>query len=134
MKRWALILGLAAYSTTTSAQTLSITATDCSNLVRHAPAPDVAYRPGTDARGRPVAPADLNPAPQIRVPDTIVFDAAADLRRFGIPASSPLFQPNVMLGEVHVDKEGRAFFNGQPLGDPEIAALEAFCRRRLELR
>lgn len=36
-----------------------ITKVDCSRLIRHVPAPDVAYQPGLDARGRAVAPADL---------------------------------------------------------------------------
>ena len=36
-----------------------ITKVDCSRLVRHQPAPDVAYRPGVDARGRAVVPADI---------------------------------------------------------------------------
>lgn len=128
------IVGLVLGPTLAAAQSLSITGTDCRRLVQHTPAPDVAYKPGVDARGKPVAPADLNPAPQIRVPDTIVFDAAVDLRRYGVSTASPLFQPNAKVGEVRVDKDGRTYFNGQPLGDPEIAALEAFCKRRLELR
>lgn len=36
-----------------------ITKVDCSRLVRHVPAADVAYQPGVDARGRAVAPADM---------------------------------------------------------------------------
>lgn len=134
MKPWMAIVGLVLWPALSAAQSLSITATECRQLVQHTPAADVTYKPGVDARGRAVAPADLNPAPQIRVPDTIVFDAGVDLRRYGVPTSSPLFQPNVKVGEVRVDKDGRTYFNGQPLGDPEIAALEAFCKRRLELR
>lgn len=37
-----------------------ITKLDCSRLVRHLPAADVAYQPGVDAKGRAVAPADLD--------------------------------------------------------------------------
>lgn len=36
-----------------------ITKVDCSRLIRHVPAPDVAYQPGVDVRGREVASADL---------------------------------------------------------------------------
>lgn len=36
-----------------------ITKVDCSRLIRHVPAADVAYQPGVDARGRAVAPADM---------------------------------------------------------------------------
>lgn len=36
-----------------------ITKLDCSRLIRHVPAADVAYKPGVDAKGRAVAPADI---------------------------------------------------------------------------
>jgi len=130
MKRLGLALCLVCVAAPALAQKVTISGVDCRKLARHNPAPDVAYKPGVDARGRAVAPADINAAPQIRVPDTITFDAAADLRRFGIPASSPLFQPNVHVGRVDVQQDGRVFFNGERLGDPEIAALEEFCGRR----
>jgi hypothetical protein len=114
------------------AQKVTITGVDCRRLIRHQPAPDVSYKPGVDVKGRKVAPADINDAPQIRVPETITFDAAIDLRRFGIPAASPLFQPNVTVGRVDVQQDGRVFFNGERLGNSEIAALEEFCRAELK--
>jgi hypothetical protein len=121
---------LMSWSTMATSQTLSITGTDCTRLISHTAEADVAYKPGVDVQGRAVAPADLNPAPAIRVPDSIVFDVAADLRRFGIPNSSPLFQPHLGLGAIRVERDGRAFFNGQPLESPEIAALRELCRQR----
>ncbi len=112
--------------------TIQVTGVDCRRLfVEHRPAPDVAYRPGVDVHGRPVVGADLNPTPQIRVPETVAFDVAVDLRRFGIAQTSPLFQPNVKLGEVRVDvASGRTLYNGEPLGNPEIEALREACRRQ----
>jgi hypothetical protein len=129
MKRIFLAACLVLAASPALAQKVTISGVDCRRLVQHDPAPDVAYKPGVDARGRPVAPADLNAAPQIKVPETITFDAAADLRRFGIPASSPLFEPNVYVGRVDVRQDGRVYFNGERLGDPEIAALEELCRQ-----
>lgn len=41
---------------------ISITKTDCSRLIQHVPAADVAYQPGVDVRGRAVASADVDPA------------------------------------------------------------------------
>lgn len=57
---------------------------DCARLItEHVPAPDVAYRPGTDAYGRKVAPADLNGGyRQIALPKEIEFDVSVDLRKF----------------------------------------------------
>lgn len=106
------------------------TSADCRRvLTEHRPAPDVAYQPGVDVRGRPVVGADLNPAPQFQVPDTVAFDIAVDLKKYGIAATSPLFQPNFKLGEVRMDvASGRVLYNGQPLGNPELEALREACR------
>ncbi|MGB8274515.1 MAG: hypothetical protein WCF16_04500, partial [Alphaproteobacteria bacterium] len=62
---------------------------DCQLLVRHVPAPDVAFAPGRDAYGRPVAPADLGGGYEdVKVPDEITFPVEIDLRHFqGGPAA-----------------------------------------------
>lgn len=68
----------------TWAGTVVISGRDCARLVtEHVPAPGVAYQPGTDSRGRKVAPADLNGGySQIKVPREIEFDVSVDLRNF----------------------------------------------------
>jgi hypothetical protein len=134
MKRLCIAVCFAGLAGPALAQTVTVTGVDCRKLARYTPPPGVEYQPGVDVRGRKVAPADVNAAPQIRAPETVTFDAAVDLRRFGIPASSPLFQPNVAVGTVQVEKDGRVLFNRQPLGDPEIAALEELCRERVRGR
>ena len=128
MRRFCLAACLVFAAAPAWAQKVTISGVDCRKLVRHQPAPDVTYKPGVDVKGRKVAPADVNDAPQIEIPETITFDAAVDLRRFGIPASSPLFQPYVGIGRVDVHQDGRVFLNGERLGNPEIAALEELCR------
>jgi hypothetical protein len=131
MSRLILALLLSAAALPAHAQSVYIEGVDCQRLtVNHVPAADVEYKPGVDAQGRKVAPADLNGGAQIKVPDRITFDVAADLRRFGIPSTSPLFQPNLPLGKVTVERDGRAFFNGQPLQSPEVEALRELCRQR----
>ncbi|HIC81294.1 MAG TPA: hypothetical protein EYP07_10060, partial [Kiloniellaceae bacterium] len=70
---------------------LTITRADCQRLVRHLPAADVAYQPGVDVRGRPVAPADLGAAepgaaPPLALPQAVIIPIEVDLfDRFGIP-------------------------------------------------
>jgi len=109
---------------------IEVTGVDCRRLfVTHQPSADVAYKPGVDVHGKPVAPADLNPVPQIKVPETVAFDVAVDLRRFGVPQTSPLFQPSVKLGEVRVDVlTGKTLYNGAAIGNPEIEALREACK------
>ncbi len=48
-------------STSSGPMVITITKTDCSRLIHHTPAPDVAYKPGVDVRGKPVASADTDP-------------------------------------------------------------------------
>ncbi|WP_119165725.1 hypothetical protein [Algihabitans albus] len=64
-------------SISAAAQPLEVTITraDCSQLVRHLPDADVSadYQPGVDARGKPVAPADLYGANPIELPETFTF-------------------------------------------------------------
>jgi hypothetical protein len=126
----ALGVGLVASTEAMAQAAIRVTPADCRRvLTEHRPAPDVAYQPGVDVRGRPVVGADLNPAPQFKVPDNVVFDLAIDLTKYGISSTSPLSQPNFKMGEMRMDMlSGRAFYNGQPLGNPELEALREACR------
>lgn len=110
---------------------VQVTAADCRRLVQHVPSADVNFRPGVDVYGRSVAPADLNPAPPLGPPERMTVYIDADLRRFGVPSTSPLFQPFVGVGEISFDRNGNVFFNGQPLGGSEQAAIAEICRSRM---
>jgi hypothetical protein len=110
---------------------LQVTAADCRRLVQYIPSGDVNYRPGTDVYGRSVAPADLSPPPSLGPPELMTVFIDADLRRFGVPATSPLFQPFVGIGAISFDNNGNVFFNGQPLGGAEQYAIGQICRQRM---
>ncbi len=104
-----------------------LTEADCRAVVVHEPAPDVAFTPGVDVRGRPVAPADLPGTVRIEVPDEVVIPITIDLaRRLGIPHA--LFEADAYVGTVTV-VDGRPYFDGQPLFDADQAALAAACRQ-----
>lgn len=110
-----------------------ISRADCARLTVHQPAPDVAYQPGVDARGRPVAPADLPGSnPPIAMPDEIAIDITVEIqKRFGIPANSALYKPEARVGTIVVRPDGSATFNGQPLTSPESRALAALCQGQI---
>jgi len=114
---------------------MSISEADCARLARHYPADDVTYRPGSDVRGKPVVPADLNGDPNggggLILPDAVVIPIEVDLfERYGIPANSANFKGDIFIGEVVVDvASGRATFNGQPLESDAEAELAARCQR-----
>jgi hypothetical protein len=111
---------------------LTLRREDCAALVKHRPAPDVAYQPGVDVYGNPVAPADLPGTPQLNLPPLIAIPIEVDLQdRYHIPANSPLFKGDAQIGIVVTDYEGHVTFNGRPLTDPEADALAAACARGL---
>lgn len=102
----------------------------CRRLVAHVPDPDVAYRPGFDAHGNAVAPADLDdPAGgawlrPLVVPLTLDLGQFADLPA-AVDADIPLF-------DVTVDALGRVRIDGRPLDDRTTALLAAACRAGAE--
>lgn len=123
----AAVVAVAVWAHAACAQTVVVDSAACRTLTTHTPAPDVAFRPGIDATGRAVAPADLGSGPS-PVARSFVFDLNADLRRY-LPAGSALFQPQMNVGRVSVGADGSVLFNGQRLSDPDSAALAAACRR-----
>lgn len=124
------LLSLLAAPGLAGAQTIAITDRDCAKIVNYSAPPDVAYQPGVDVYARPVAPADLNPQPQIGS-QPITIDITADLRRYGVPSTSALLLPGARIGQVTVEDNGRrVYFNGQPLGDTEEKAIADACRQR----
>ena len=127
----AITLGLTVFAWAVPASAeVAISRRDCEQLVRHEPAPDVAYQPGVDVHGRPVAPADLGGGSQIALPDVIYIPIEVLVQdRFGIPANSVLYDATALVGVVSV-KGNQVYFEDQLLGDPEVAALEEACRER----
>ena len=61
---------------------LQVSKRDCKRLARHAPAGDVAYKPGSGTRGRKFAPADVGGALPLKLPDVFEFDVNIDIRKY----------------------------------------------------
>ncbi|WP_207168787.1 hypothetical protein [Rhodovibrio sodomensis] len=108
---------------------VKITKADCLRLVKHRPEPGVAYQPGVDVDGDPVADADLYDRPRIELPERFQIPIEVDLpARYGLPPDDS-FKGDVQIGTVEVDVDsGRATFNGQPLTSRAEAALRIRCQ------
>lgn len=110
-------------------QTVTVRHADCLKLVKHVPSADVAYQPGVDVRGRPVVPADVQGGLSVTPPQDFTIDITVRLdKRFGIPATADLYQPEANIGVVTI-KGGKAYFNDQPLATESINELAEICRK-----
>lgn len=105
-----------------------LTKADCQRLTVHVPDAEVAYQPGVSVRGDKVAPADLNAQP-IELPETIRIPITVDFfERYGLPNPAN-FEAEAEIGTVEVHKDGRAYFNGQPLQDEAQWELAQRCQK-----
>jgi hypothetical protein len=112
-----------------------VSRTVCDRLVPHQPAPDVTYRPGTDVRGRPVAPADLGRAP-VELPAEIGMDILVPWPMAPPRPDAPptLYRGEVYAGFVTLAPDGTLLFNGRSLTDPEQDYLAYLCREAMRPR
>ena len=104
---------------------------DCRRMVEHHPVPGIDYRPGTDVRGKPVAPADL-PGSGLRLEaaDEVEFDISFNPLHGG--SQGRFGTTELFVGTVRFDlKTGAATFNGVPLSDPQQAELARKCSEAL---
>ena len=82
-----LIAGGALAQSGTSSE-VKIAPEDCRRLVQHRPGADVAFKPGVDIRGKPVAPADLPGQARLTAPTEITINMTIDvLQQYGVPSS-----------------------------------------------
>ena len=109
----------------------AITERDCRALVAHRPNDDVAYQPGRDVHGRPVAPADLPGNPSFPGLDTITIPLTLSLG--SIYALPPGIDADIPLWTLTVGADGRAYVDGQPLHDEAAAQVAQACRARFGL-
>jgi hypothetical protein len=112
-----------------------ITKTDCSRLIRHVPAPDVAYQPGVDAKGRAVTPADMpgsgaDAIPGL-LPDVLEIPLTIKPMQGATYAKRGSGDSQATLGTVRYDmNKGTFTFNDRPLTSPEQEELARACQKR----
>src|SRR5260370_28888084 len=87
----------------------------CADVVAHVPDAGVAYRPGVDVNGNPVAPADLPDSASPIAADNFPIFLTLDLKkRFRVPEAGKLFKLQEVVGLIAVQGD-TVFFNGQPI-------------------
>jgi hypothetical protein len=103
----------------------------CRALVKHVPDADVAFQPGVDVHGKPVAPADLPGSNDLQLQQPITIPLTADLLKIlNFPANSFPFNTmqrnDINLGTLTVDGN-RVLYNGQPLTSDQQDNLAVLC-------
>lgn len=129
--RYFLIAFFVLFSLPAAAQTITLEDSACQAMVQHQPADDVTYQPGVDVEGRPVVEADLNPSP-IQLPETVSFDITFDVMKYAGIAPPKGVEGQAVIGRVDVARDGKMYFNGQPMEDPAEASLRALCAEKAD--
>jgi hypothetical protein len=125
-----ILLVLASLPAAAQTRTVTVTRETCATLTPHVAAADVEHRPGKDVvNGKPVVPADLPGASQPKIAEDFTIAITVEIeKRFGIPVVPDEFKPEANIGTVTI-RDGRAYFNDQPLQDDAAAALAELCQR-----
>lgn len=104
----------------------------CKPAMIHTPSSDVAYKPGVDVNGNPVATADLNPAPAPLQSHYTEVPLNIDLAR-KLNLSRPA-EAEMNVASIRIYDDGRVLYNGQditqqanvvcgrPAGDAPVAS------------
>ena len=94
----------------------------------------ITYQAGVDAYGGKVLPADLGGSVQIKAPTEFSIPITLDLQKSrGLPVDPAQFQTqNFTVGTVKF-KNGRAYFNHQPLQSEQAAKLSVLCQKRMSV-
>ncbi len=110
---------------------VTIAESECRNLTIHTPSPDVKYRPGTDAQGRAVAPADLGNRQRFQPPKEFTIDVTRRLASQNSSLSS--FKAEASILQLRV-KDGRVYYGDQQLGDRDQRAIAQACAEMMKQR
>lgn len=94
----------------------------CKKFTDHVPSADVAYKPGVDARGRPVAPAEIGGSKPSFLPKTIEFPVTVDVFERVGQVVPPGVDGKLNVGAVRLDGN-RVLFNGIDIASSEDVML-----------
>ncbi|MSO92162.1 MAG: hypothetical protein EXQ86_02015 [Rhodospirillales bacterium] len=111
-----------------TASTLTLNKKECQSVIVHAPAADVAYKPGVDVYGRKVAPADApGSVSPIKIPDEVNIDIGFNLKdKYGL-GTTGAFTGESVIGKATV-KGGRVYYDGKPLDNGDQQSIAEACR------
>lgn len=117
---------------------VTVTREDCETLVPDAayhpdPGEDIAYKPGVDADGAPVVPADTVSQPTFTFPETISIPLQLNItQRFGIDYGlGTKMEPT--LGSIEIHADGRISYNGEPLAEDLQQKIKTICRSKYNM-
>jgi len=126
------VLALSLASETFAATSPVVDPALCQSLVKHVPSADVAYQPGVDVSGKPVAPADVPGGTPLALPQKITIPLTLNLANTlhldtsQYPASNFGAGTEAWLGTLTVEGD-HVSFNGKPLSNEQQENLAVLC-------
>ncbi|MBM3566126.1 MAG: hypothetical protein FJX42_08440 [Alphaproteobacteria bacterium] len=123
---FAAMLPVVAAAADSKGQTIRVSRGECRGIVKHQSSAD--YKPGVDARGKPVKGADAPGSSPIKMPESISIDIGFDLdKKYGL-GSGGKYTGEGKVGKVTV-KGDKVYFNDQLLEQADQAAIAEACRK-----
>lgn len=96
----------------------------CKKLVNHIASNDVEYKANVDVHGRPVLPADLPRGETFNLPSTYrMFITSDQASKLGLNIPGTPLANDMLIGELLIDREGNASFNGEPIQSDHMYAM-----------
>jgi hypothetical protein len=117
-----------------SAAEIAIIATknDCRRLVAHEPDGDVAFKPGVDARGRPVVPAGLPSSQSVLSDLPKAYAFPISVNPLSEDAGQRFSETRLDLGKIRFDPgTGDVSYNGRHLRGPQKQTFVLECKKIL---
>ena len=125
-----LLLSPAAGRWAAASGVIEMSGDDCRRLLVHANETAAAYRPGIDAHGEAVAPADLDTGTSLPLPRTFEILVTVDLlERLGLGDRAGV-EAEALIGVVEVEGT-EVTFNGRPLNRDAASSLTELCREAM---
>lgn len=107
-------------------------------IIHHKPQGSIAYTPGIDVAGNPVAPADLPESLHFDMGKSVTIDIDLPVKKHA-PHSAHHHQKNnhghhairgssIDAGEVQIEEDGSIWINGEPVHNEALEEIGDYCR------
>lgn len=109
-------------------------------VIAHKPRGNIAYTPGIDVAGQPVAPADLPGSKHFDIGKSVTISIDLPLRKYAphFPKSphknnyirDAVKDSSIHTGEIQIAEDNSVWINGEPVHDEVLDKIDQECRAK----